>query len=66
MSAASRFYLQQAETCDVAAKASPLANRRAILQQSRAVWLALAAREIENQTARDEREQTKQVETADA
>lgn len=57
MSASSRFYLQQAENCEVAAAASALANQRAILLQSRAVWLGLAEREIEVQTARAQREQ---------
>ena len=58
MSTSSRFYLQQAENCELAASSTPLDNQRRILLQSRAVWLGLAAREIEVQTARAERERT--------
>lgn len=64
MSAASHFYLQQAEGCDTPAAASPLANRRAVLLRSKAVWLALAAREIEVQNARADRDRARQVEIA--
>ncbi|WP_088309700.1 hypothetical protein [Novosphingobium sp. B 225] len=64
MSTASRFYLEQADSCTKAAEAAALANQREILLRSRAVWLGLAEREIEVQTARAERERTKQVETA--
>lgn len=57
MSASSHFYLQQAENCELAAASAPLDNQRQILLQSRTVWLGLAAREIEVQTARVAREQ---------
>ena len=72
MSSSSRFYLQQAENCELAAAATRLDNQREILMRSRSVWLGLAAREIEvqaaretrEQAARDEREKTRQMETA--
>lgn len=64
MSAASHFYLQQAENCGSAAAASPLANRRDVLLRSRAVWLALAEREIEVQNARAVRERASQGEVS--
>lgn len=56
MSPASRFYQQQADNCGAAAAAAALANQRDIFLRSQAVWLSLAAREIEVQTARAERE----------
>lgn len=72
MSPASRFYLQQAANCAAAAAAAALDNQRQIQLRSRAVWLGLAEREIEVQTARltreqatrDERERTRQMETS--
>ncbi len=64
MSVASLFYLQQAEDCGAAAAASPLTNRRDVFLRSKAVWLALAAREIEVQNARADRDRARQVEIA--
>lgn len=66
MSAAARYYLQQAENCGIEAAEANLDNRRETLLRSREVWLGLAARELATQTARAERDRQRNKEQSDA
>lgn len=59
------FYIEQADSCERAAEAAPLANQRETLMRSRAVWLGLAAREHSIRTARAERDRAREKELAD-
>lgn len=54
------FYIAQAESCQRAAEATPLANQRDTLMRSRAAWLSLAAREQAIRAARAKREAEKE------
>jgi hypothetical protein len=54
-----KYCIEQAESCERAAQASPLANQRDTFLRSRAVWLDLAARKQSLRLARAEREFTR-------
>lgn len=51
-----KYCIEQAESCQRAAEAAPLANQRNTFLRSREVWLGLAAREQSIRAARLERD----------
>ena len=54
-----KYCIEQAESCERAAEAAPLANQRETFLRSRAVWLEMAERQLSLRTARAERERTR-------
>lgn len=54
-----KYCIEQAESCQRAAEAAPLANQRNTFLRSREVWLGLAAREQSIRAARLERDRTR-------